>query len=259
MPKLVGSDDDMQTYQIAGSNFTFQATRIAGLGAPDYTLVTIMVDTTGSTEGFSDQLHKMLVTAIKACMKSPRREYLLVRVVLFSTSYPDGLLELHGFKKVLDIDPDKDYKKFGAFGATPLWDAVYTGVSATVEYGGDLMAREYNCNAIFFAITDGKEGDWTGEPVSTATMQMIADAMKAARNKEKLESLISILVRINAAMYQAELDEFYSKAGFTHSIDAGKATEESLAALAAFISQSVSSQSQAIGTGGPSKQISASI
>ena len=42
-------------------------------------------------------------------------------------------------------------------------------------------------------------------------------------------------------------------------IDAGAATKGKLAKLADFVSQSVSSQSQALGTGGPSQNISATI
>ena len=42
-------------------------------------------------------------------------------------------------------------------------------------------------------------------------------------------------------------------------IDAGDATPAKLAKLAVFISTSISSQSQHLGTGGPSQQIAATI
>ena len=44
-----------------------------------------------------------------------------------------------------------------------------------------------------------------------------------------------------------------------HHIDVGDATPRKLAKLAAFVSQSISSQSQALGTGGPSQNIAATI
>jgi len=74
-----------------------------------------------------------------------------------------------------------------------------------------------------------------------------------------LESLVTVLVAINATQCQRELDAFRGEAGLTHYIDMGDATASKLAKLGGFISQSVSSQSQAIGTGGPSQQIPAVI
>ena len=50
-----------------------------------------------------------------------------------------------------------------------------------------------------------------------------------------------------------------SLAIMTKFIDAGAANERSLAKLADFVSQSISSQSQSLGTGGPSQNISAVI
>lgn len=258
MPKLAqGDDSGMQTYQIGGSNFTFQATRIGSLGASGYTLVTIVVDTTGSTEGFTDQLREMLVTTIQACKKSPRKEFLLVRVVLFSTTYNDGHQELHGFTRVLDIDTDS-YPTFVASGATPLWDATYSGVGAMAEYAEDLVSQDFDVNGILFVITDGMEGGWGGT-VSTARPAMINAKLAEITQRELMESMVSILIGINASTCTKWLEDFRKEAGFTQYIDAGDATSESLAKLADFVQFSISSQSQALGTGGPSQAIPATI
>jgi hypothetical protein len=265
MPKLAGNEDDpVQQYAVGGSNFNFTATRIGDLGATKYTLATIVVDTTGSTGGFTDQLREMLVTAVKACKKSPLKDFMMVRVVLFSTSYPNGVREIHGFKRVLDINTD-DYPKLVASGATPLWDATYEAVGALAEYGADLTANDFNVNGIVFVITDGIEGDWTNEPVSTVRPAQIADKLSEISRHEMLESLVSILIgintdgKINGLDVRQELERFRSDVGFTQYTDAGDATVGSLAKLAAFVIQSISSQSQAIGTGGPSQSIAATI
>lgn len=259
MPKLIqGGDGGMQTYKIGGSNFTFQAARIGNLGASGYTLVTIVVDTTGSTSGFTGQLREMLVTAIAACQKSARKEFLLVRVIVFSTSYANGHQELHGFTRVLEINPD-DYPTFNAAGATPLWDATYSGVGAMAEYAEDLTSKDFDVNGILFVITDGVEGDYTGQPVSTTRPAMIKAKLAEVTTRELMESMVSILIGINVDQYRAQLEQFRLDAGFDQYTDAGDATPASLAKLAAFVEFSISSQSQALGTGGPSQAIPATI
>ena len=73
--------------------------------------------------------------------------------------------------------------------------------------------------------------------------------------------LVSILIGINdpkqpwGADVKKRLEEFHSEAGITEFIDAGDATEEKLAKISEFVSQSISSQSQALGTGGPSQSL----
>ncbi|HKX73593.1 MAG TPA: hypothetical protein VJM32_06240 [Candidatus Saccharimonadales bacterium] len=262
MPRLVGnnSGDDagMQTYQIGGSNFTFQATRIGGLGASGYTLVTIVVDTTGSTSGFTQQLREMLLTVIAACQKNARKEFLLVRVIVFSTSYNNGHEELHGFTRVLEINTS-DYPTIHASGATPLWDATFSGVGAMAEYAEDLTSQDFDVNGILFVITDGVEGDWSGNPVSTVRPAEIKAKLAKITTGELMESMLAILIGINADHCRSELEQFRVDAGFDQYTDAGNATPDSLAKLAAFVEFSISSQSQALGTGGPSQSIPATI
>jgi len=249
MPRLV-NDDGMQSHRIGGSSFSFQGARIDSLGATEYTLVNINVDVTGSTQPFADELRKMLITAVDACKKSPRSDNLLVRVVLFSSVL--GVSELHGFKPLSQIDPN-DYPAFQPDGMTNLFDAHYAGVGALVQYGEQLMGNDFLANGIDFTITDGVNNS------SVATPKMSAKAIKEAKQGEKLESLVTVLIGINAAQYKRELEEFKAQAEIDQYIDAGEATKGKLAKLAAFVSQSVSSQSQALGTGGPSQNIAPTI
>lgn len=255
--------NDMDTHQIAGGNFNFTGARLDTLLDDDYTLVTIAVDVTGSTQGFEGALRKTLITAVKACKKSPTVDRLLLRVITFSSSFDGNVNELHGFTLVNELNPD-DYSEFRAGGATPLYDATYSSVGALVDYGKKMYGDQEinNINGIVFIITDGAEGGYSGGSwiaVSTATPSMIREKVAEVVKGEQLESLVTVLIGINADEYQSQLEAFKDDAGFDQYIDAGEATEGKLAKLADFVSQSVSSQSQALGTGGPSQNIAAEI
>jgi uncharacterized protein YegL len=250
MPTL--DDDSMATYGVTGSHFTFQATRIEDLGATEYTLVTIAVDVTGSVYSFADELLDMLKAAIKGCQRSPRSHNLLVRVLTFSTSLRSGLNELHGFKPLADINL-ADYKPFRPGGGTPLCDAAYSAIGAMLDYGRQLADNDFLANGIAFVITDGDDN------ASSTTAGMIKARLQKAHQDEELESLVTILIGINDASLWQVLESFKKNAGLDKYIRAGDVTAGRLAKLAEYVSQSVSSQSQALGTGGPSQAISTTI
>jgi len=247
----MNANDDMKQHKLAG-NFTFSGTRLDKLGATEYTLATIAVDESGSTSGFKDELRGVLESAVSACKKSPRSDNLLLRVVYFGDSYPNGVKEVHGFKPLAEIDPTQ-YPEINPGGGTPLCDATYSAVGAMNKYGAELKAQDFDANGIAFVITDG------GENASVATMNMVKKELELSVTGEMLESMVSVLVGINASQCIHLLQDFQKKTGITQFIDAGDATPSKLAKLAAFIDQSISSQSQALGTGGPSQNISATI
>ena len=203
---------------------------------------------TGSTCDFAVQLWDTLIASVKACKKSPRSDNLLVRAILFSSDLKGGLEEIHGFKPVSEINPD-DYQQFSPTGLTPLADAVYSAVGATLTYGKKLSDLDFGVNGIVIIITDG------GDNASVSTPKMVKKEIEKATRAEKIESLITILVGINTSLCAAELANFQSEAGIPKYIDGGDVTPGKLAKLAEFVSQSVSSQSQALGTGGPSQSI----
>lgn len=250
MPKL--TKDGMSKHRIGGGRFTFEGARIEHLGATEYTLVTVAIDETGSVSGFADELRNMLILAVESCKKSPRSDNLLLRVLTFSDMYKNGVNEIHGFKPLAEIDVSA-YPTLNPGGWTPLCDACYSSIGAMNEYGKNLSDNDFGVNAIAFIMTDG------GENSSTATMKMVKEEAARGISGETLESMVSVLVGINAAGCSAALDDFKDEAGLSHFIDAGSATKGKLAKLAGFVSRSVSSQSQALGTGGPSQNISATI
>ena len=142
MPRLM--DDNMEEAKIPGmQGFQFSAIRTENLGATEYTLVTIAVDLTGSVYGFEKDLRDSLIAAVDACKKSPRSDNLLLRVIAFSTRYPNGVEELHGFKPLAEINPQNDYAPFAPGGATPLYDACYSAIGAVNVYAKQLMDDDF--------------------------------------------------------------------------------------------------------------------
>jgi hypothetical protein len=246
-------DNDMVQAKIPGmQGFAFSGVRTESLGATEYTLATIAVDVTGSVYGFENDLRKSLIAAVESCKKSPRSDNLLLRVILFSTIYKNGVEEIHGFKPLAEIDP-QTYPQLQPGGSTPLFDACFSGIGATNVYAKKLMADDFLTNGIVFIITDGEDN------ASQSTPAMIKKEVDKAVTGETIESLITILIGINASSCSRALDDFRNQAGISQYIDVGKVTDGKLAKLANFVSQSVSSQSQALGTGGPSQKISATI
>ena len=250
MPRL-GAEFVTQT--IGGSGFTFSGVRVDTLGATDYTLVTLMIDVSGSVGNFAAALLEMLRNAILGAKKSPRSDNILVRVCVFSSMHPKGLLELHGFKPLQDIDPVNDYRVLKTGGGTPLLIATFSALGATNAYAKTLRDQDFGVNAILYVITDGCDTD------GGVTMQMIADEQERARTAEELESLVTILVGVNDGYYRQMLEDFARDAGFTSYVPVGDATVGRLAKLGGFISHSVSSTAQAQGTGGPSQNINPTI
>lgn len=248
------TDDAMETHSIANMQaFQFSGTRISNLGSTEYTLATIAVDVTGSVKGWENELHKTLLAAVASCKKSPRANNLLLRVILFSTSMkPNGIAEIHGFKPLSEIDPALAYPNLDPYGATNLFDAVFSVVGATNTYAKTLMDQDFLANGIVIVITDGEENS------SSATLAMVKQEIARGSSAETIESLIVLLVGVNASACSASLSAFATGADLKY-IDAGDATPGKLAKLAEFVSQSVSSQSQSLGTGGPSQNIAATI
>lgn len=252
MPRL---DGEMASFNIGRGGFAFTGTRFDKLGASEYTLVTIVLDVSTSVGPFRQQLIDMVKMAIDACKKSPRSDNIMVRVIIFSDRFPKGVDEIHGFKPLSEIDQSvyATYDAIRTGGWTPLIDGCYSAVGATNTYATELRKNDFGSNGIFFDITDGDEN------ASTTTMAMLKKELQNATNSETLESLISILIGINSDEYDAKLEEFQREAGITYYKKAGEATPRNLAKLAQFVSKSVSSQSQALGTGGPSQNIAAVI
>jgi uncharacterized protein YegL len=238
--------DDMETFNIPGAgSFQFSAVRLDPVkAASEYTLVSIVLDISGSVEDYAVALKQVVQTIIEACKKSPRAENLMVRLLTFN----DQLDEIHGFKLLNQIDP-ADYKDFKPQGMTALYDAAYSAIGATTTLSKSLIDQEYDCNGAIYIITDGMNNH------SVNTPQTIKEKVAEAKKQETIESLVTVLVGITPdKQISSYLESFKDEAGLNAYVDLGEATPGKLAKLAQFVSRSISSQSKSLGTGTSSNQ-----
>lgn len=243
MGKLMNKMDNMP---IPGSSFQYSAVRIEDLGATEYTLVTVAVDLSSSVSSFRPALIATLKEIVRACQCSPRKENLMIRVIGFD----DNCTEIHGFK-LLGMLSGNEYDHLAPRGMTALFDATYDSVAATAGYAKSLGQQDFNANGIIFVITDGCDNR------SKATPHSIAEVKKKSLLNEEIESLLTILIGVNIQdpTVHNELARFEADGDFDQFVALKDATAETLAKVGGFVSRSISSQSQALGTGGPSQPL----
>ena len=236
-------------HSLAGQHFGFSAADLKDLGATEYTLVTIVVDESGSTSSFKQEMEKCIQEVVKSCKFSPRSDYLMIRLIAFNSS----MREIHGFKQLVDCDMADYDGCLNPGGSTLLFQSSLNAINATAKYGEQLSDADYDVNAIVFIITDGMDNE-----SGSINSKSVGDALKQIRTDEKLESVMSILIGVGVGTYQnvsSYLDDFKKDAGLSQYIEMKDANDKTLAKLAAFISKSVSSQSSSLGSGGCSKTL----
>lgn len=246
------NNGELNQNQLPGSNYGYSATGLKHLanGATEYTLATLVVDGSGSTDGFRSEMQDAVKQIVVGCQRNPRADNMMLRTIEFD----DSVREVHGFKMLAKCNPS-DYANFMKLhGLTALYDSAHNAVGAMVDYGQKLTDQDYKVNGIGVVITDG--GDNRSRHPASAVKLAVQDALKG----EALESIVLILVGLNPAgdaNLTAVLSKFANEAGFRY-IDITDLTPARFAKLADFISRSVSAQSQSLGTGGPSKPVNAS-
>lgn len=240
-------DKDLEQVQ-ASSGYKFSATKISALGAAEYTLATIVQDASSSVSSFAQQLETAIKTVFKACEKSPRKDNLMLRLTQFS----DGLIELHGFTLLGSLKEDQYTGILQIGGMTALLDAADEAITATASYGKTLTDQDFLVNGIVVVVTDGENNKGR-----IRNADHIKKTLATARRSENLESLKLILVGVtnddnNLNTYLQTLKD---EGGFDQYVSIGKATPGRIAKLADFVSQSISSTSSALGSGGPSQPL----
>lgn len=240
----VGADEQVT---VPSGGFGFSTVKIDELGASEYTIATIVLDTSSSVYDFKDELTNCLKTILESCKKSPRADNLMLRLVFFDSV----LNEIHGFRELETIDPNEYDNIVSPSGMTALYDAAYAGIEAVKVQGKNLSDNDFLANGIVFIITDGEENSSRMHRHAPDIKKLIGDAKK----EEVLESLTTILVGVGNTQVRDYLDDFRNEAGIDQFVHIGDATASKLAKLAQFVSQSISSQSQALGSGGASTPV----
>lgn len=246
MPKL---GDDIADFNMP-SGFNFSGVRAEDLEASEYTLVTIVVDCSYSIDEFQDELTDCVKTIFNTCNDSsnPRRENLLLRLVSFS----DNVVEEHGFKLLGQISESDYDDAIQPRGATALYDGAYTAVEASLAYARDLAENQgITVNSINFILTDGMDNRSRFQP------NQMAGLIKQAKRDEYLESIVNVLIGVNTVDQYVvdQLEVLNNHAELDQFVNVGEANKDTLLRLASFVSKSISSQSKALGTGGPSQSL----
>jgi len=245
MPIL--NDTSLDKVNLPNSHYGYSATRLEELGATEYTVATIVCDVSGSTAAFILDMEAAITRIVQASKFSPRADNLLLRLVVFD----DTLTELHGFKLLENCNLADYGGILRSGGSTALYDATENAVTSTINHGQRLLSGDFSANAIFFVITDGMDN------ASRLSAKKVKEALSKAVTSEALESMVSILIGVN--VHDSEvgryLQQFQMDAGFTQYIELDKADAKTLARLAEFVSQSISAQSQALGSSGSSSSL----
>jgi len=249
MPKLgdISLDDAGKSLQ----GFQYTNISVEKLEASEYTIVQAVIDKSGSVFSYKDDLEKMIGTVVDACKKNQRADNLLMRTTAFSSIGFSGvsLEELHGFSTLDVIDPNKYVGTINPDGGTPLFQATAEAVGALIDFGQKLYKKRFLCNAILFIITDGEDN------ASNVTPEDVKKMIDKMKTEKIIESFRVILVGVNDIDCKPALEDFKNRAVLDEYISMGNVTPGKLAKLAQFVSQSVSSQSQALGSGGASQPI----
>lgn len=236
---------------IGGTTFGYSGVGVDELECLEATIVVIALDTSPSVQPFRKDIEDGLIQIVEKCRKLPRADNLLLRVITFDSR----LGEIHGFRELMTINPADYTGQVQIVGhSTQLYDAAVSGIASADDYGRRMYKEEdLTANAIVFVVTDGLDN------ASTCSMHAVKDALDKARGvhggvdaEEGLESILSILIGVNVSnpYIKTQLEVFKNEVGFDQYADI-----DHIPTLVAFVSQSISSQSQSLGTGGPSQTI----
>jgi len=242
-PKLL---NDEGTLVPVVKKFGFSNIRVGKLEESEYTLVTIIIDVTGSVSDFARLLEDLLEEVVKACKKHPRSEKMLIRILFFN----EAVMEIHDFAPLSAIDPSMYKGKIAPAGYTALFDATDNGIEKTLMMSKSLIAQDYDVNGAVYIITDGADNN-----SRYASCKSIKEKISNSKKSEVIESLFTALIGVNAIQCKKYLESFKNDAELTQYIDAGDATANNIAKIAGWISKSVSSVSSVVGSGGPSQPL----
>jgi len=239
----------LEQHNLPTGTYGYSATGLDELGATEYTLVTIVVDVSGSVYSYKKEMEDAILQIVDSCKYSPRADNLMIRLLSFN----NDVNEIHGFKLLEECDKGDYDDCLTIRGSTALYDASHNAINATIDYGMSLVNNDFDVNAIIAIITDGMNN--TGKITSP---KKIKEALQKVIKEENLESLLSILIGVGTQDdpdVSTYLSEFKDIAGITQYVEIKNANARELAKLAEFVSKSISAQSQALGSGSPSQPL----
>lgn len=238
-----------KSFMVPGAGYGYTGTPVDQLTSTENTIVTMLLDESGSTTSYARQMELCVKEVVKSLRHCPQKDRLIYRHCHFDTNFR----EVHGFKPLIDCKEDDYDGVWAGGGSTALYNSCENVVLSTLDYAKQQAEQRYLVNGIIFIITDG-QNYLPGQ--RSKTQDDVKAALANAIASESLESLMTILIGINSdPSVQKDLQNFANNVGFTQYVEIEKADEKTLARLQNFSSQLVQSQSQALGSGGPSQSL----
>ena len=237
---------------IPGGNYGYTGAAIETLTSFENTLAVTLFDESGSTRPFARQMELAVKQIVKFLRRSPRADNLLYAHYHFDRT----LKEIVGWTPLQQITEDQFDGCWAGGGSTNLHYSEEKVLEFMRDYAQRQAAQRYLCNGVLCTMTDGENYAPAGDIGHSKTPGDVEMAFARVVSSEDLESLVAIMIGINPDKgVQDRLEQYAMKVGYTRYLPVEKADEKTLAQIADFISQSIQSQSQALGTGGPSQQI----
>ncbi len=236
----------LASFSIPGTSYGYSGAPVPQLLSSDNTIAMGLIDESGSTHSYARQMEACIKEIIMALRGCNRADNLIYRQCHFSTNYR----EHHGFTPLSQINIDQYDGCYCPGGQTTLYDSSIRAINEIVDYGEKQTKLHYNCNAILFVISDGRDCG------STHHKKNVKEALEQAIAGEKLESFLTYLIGVNDDPdIQRDLEKLQKDIGFSMYYPLTKTDKKSLGSFGHHMSQQIQSQSMALGTGVPSQLI----
>jgi len=244
-----------QVITVPQTGFRFTAPPLAVFEEQRYTIVGVTTDQSGSiykVRGDLFTMNEQIDTDLKA---GAGKHTIIVRRTAFTSHFPNNVREQHGFLPALAVDPNTHFpivNSHGEYGGTPLADGVMETILAAKEQAMQLITVQGVplVNLALAFLTDGGEtgSRYTPSDIKAAIEQILAEG--------EIESIVTILVGVDCPvghLNRQRLEDFQQAAGLSKFIPFEDMTPGAFGQVARVISQTFTSSSQALGSGGPSK------
>lgn len=244
-----------QVITVPQTGFQFTAPPLAVFEEQKYTLVGITTDQSGSIYGVRGDLFAMNEAIDRDLKAGAGKHTIIVRRTAFTDHFPNNVREQHGFLPALAVDANTHFpivNSHGEYGGTPLADGAMETILAAKEQAMQLINIQGVplVNIALAILTDGGEtgSRYTPADIKAAIEQILAEG--------EIESIVTILVGVNCPVgsyHRQKLEAFQQAAGLTKFIPFDEMKPGMFGQVVRVISQTFTSTSQALGSGGPSK------
>jgi len=154
-----------------------EGVEIDEIDSEEATLVHVAIDASSSMH----EHRKAVINAYKQQFLDPLRaaknaDSILVATSVFSSGCDQNVRLIHGYTPIPKC-PDLTDNDYSPSGMTPLYDAVFQGISGLVAYGQDLRDNGTRTKSIIIVLSDGWEND---SSVTQAKVRRLSeDVLKA--------------------------------------------------------------------------------